>query len=170
MGFFVRALSVLNGAREWVSFANEVFSWSGLAKRTAAVAAGVAAIAAPVVVMSKPSAPTATAVAQTPGQAQSASEVDDEIEKIDSDNIYSQAYLFQPEHRGLLDAIIAKCKATKELPPAQCDIALRTKHGIFVTEQAKKVDERDRRFRESLNSPSKDGSGPSPTQIRMFKE
>lgn len=172
MGFFIRALSVLNGVREWASFAHEAFSWRGLAKRTAAAAAGAAVIATPVVVMSKPSAPAEAVSAQGPAHTESAAEVEDKIEKIGLDNIYSKVYLSQPEHQGLMDAIIAKCKVTNELPAQQCDIAVHTKawlaHRAFLAEQSKKVQEADRRLRESLNSPSAGATGP--TQIRMFKE
>lgn len=174
MGFFMRALSMLNGVREWVSFAHEAVSWMGVAKRAAAAAAGAAVIATPVVVMSKPSVPVGSTSTQNAAQTETASEVEDKIEKIDSDNIYSKVYLSQPEHQGLLDAIIAKCKATNELPAEQCDIATHTKawlaHRAFLAEQSKKVQEADRRLRESLNSSSTEAGAPGPTQVRMFKE
>lgn len=174
MGFFIRALSILNGVREWASFAHEAVSWMGVAKRAAAAAAGAAVIATPVVVMSKPSVPVGSTSTQTAAQTETASEVEDKIAKIGPDNIYSKVYLSQPEHQQLLDEIIAKCKTSNELPAEQCDIAVHTKawlaHRAFLAEQSKKVQEADRRLRESLKSPSTDGGANGPTQIRMFKE
>lgn len=178
MGFFLRAISVLNGAREWVSFAHEAFSWLGLAKRAAAVtAAGAAAIATPVVVMSKMHDPLATVAVQSPARTERDAidqDVGGKIEKIDSDNIYSKLYLKQPEHGDLLKAIIAKCKETNELPAVQCDIAVLAKNELanraYDNEMSRRSDEFNKRFRESLNSPSKDQRAANPTQIKMFAD
>lgn len=124
----MRAFSILNGVREWFSFAGEAVSLLGIAKRAAVATAGVAAgaaVVAPVVhLVQQPAQPATVA------QPASASEVEDKIEKIGPGNIYSKVYLSQPEHQGLLGAIIAKCKATNELPAVQCDIAVASQESV----------------------------------------
>lgn len=135
MGFLVRAFAVLNGAREWFSFANEAVSILGVAKRAAVVSAGIAAGAAvitPIIHMTKqPAHPPAT----TQAQAVDESEVQSRIEKIDASNIYSKLYLEQPEHRTLLEAIISKCKTSNEIAANQCDIAVAAKKSVAAMER-----------------------------------
>lgn len=117
MGFFVRVLSALNTAREWLSFAGETATMLGLAKRAAAITAGAAVIAAPVVVYKyRQAEPATVAVATAPaGVAQTG--------EIGAGKVYSKTYLIQPEHRAALDTIIAGCKNSAEYSPQQCDIA-----------------------------------------------
>lgn len=128
MPFFLRAFSALNGAREWFSFARETFSWFGLAKRTAAVAtvaaAGAAVVAVPRVMTSDSAAPADQVADSTPAAVE-----------IDTNRIYSKLYLTQPQHRAMLDAIIAKCADGAEISVGQCDIAEAARRVVRMQEQ-----------------------------------
>lgn len=123
MGFLIRAFSILNGAREWFSFAGEAVSRMGVAKRAAvatAVVAGGAAVVAPIVHVARQ---PATVAHQAPAPS-SAPDVQEQINKIGAGNAYSKLYLVQPEHLALLEAILEKCKTGNQAAAAQCDVAV----------------------------------------------
>lgn len=143
MGAIIRIFSVLNGAREWLTFGGEAMSWLGITKRVAAVAAGAAVIAAPVAIMTKPAATyeqLEQARAQVLGKADGDGDsVAPALKKISAKNIYSELYLIQKENRQLLDAIIEKCKTTNEMPAAQCSIAASAESEVLSDEREAKM-------------------------------
>lgn len=157
MPIFLRALSALNAAREWFSFANEAVSFLGLAKRAVAGAAGAAVIAgtgvsvASVVQDPQKKAVTRAISTHVPNITP---EIRELVMKANGENVYSRMFLLQEKNRALLEAIVAVCLDGNALPAEQCDIAGSANHAVLADEEFRR---NQAKAREMVKNFSTDG-------------
>lgn len=148
MPIFLRALSALNAAREWFSFANEAVSFLGLAKRAVAGAAGAAVIAGTgVSVASVVQDPQKKVISRAISThvPNITPEIRELVMKASSENVYSKMFLYREENHDLLEAILAVCLDGNALPAEQCDIAEQVEQRVVADERERKMLEARRR-------------------------
>lgn len=140
MPVFLKALSALNTAREWFSFANEAVSFLGVTKRVAAAAVVAAAVAAPVVV-AKP-APTAQQLkdGRQIVQAAAGSAEDMDLGECAAGRCSVQYLMASEERLELAKRIDHACATTADVSQEQCAAAARVVSAIRAVERQERRD------------------------------
>ena len=135
MPIFIRALSALNAAREWFSFAGEAVSFLGLAKRAVAVGSGAAVLAGGLAVVAPPSPTKVIDRAIVVHAPEIMPDIREQVLEVSGENLYSKLFLVEPKNAPLLQAILSVCKDERALPYQQCDIAEQAREHVVADER-----------------------------------